>query len=52
VSALSHEGIWQAQLTIAKVLREGIVGILQTFAAYLDDIRFPPTVARRLQDFV
>lgn len=37
---------------MTSVVREGIVAILQTFSAYLDDIRFPPTIARRLQDFV
>jgi hypothetical protein len=33
-------------------LRDSITGILHTFSAYLDDLRFPPTIARRLQDML
>lgn len=34
------------------VLRDSITGVLHTFSAYLDDIRFPPSIARKLQDML
>lgn len=37
---------------LATALRDGIVAILQTFSAYLDDIRFPLSIAKQLQNFV
>ena len=37
---------------VIDVLRDSITGSLHTFSAYLDDLRFPPTIARKLQDML